>query len=166
MAASLTIRPSTADDWQLLKTLRLASLLDAPMAFGMTHASAAEYDEAAWRERASPHTGARFLLALADGEAVGLVGHHVTAAGAEWNLIAMWVRPDWRGRGVAPSLVEAVKALAIAQGVGRIVLEVAPDNGRAAALYQRQGFVFLPEWETLASHPQIELQKMAWQATI
>lgn len=61
---------------------------------------------------------------------------------------------------MASALVQAVKAAAAARGYARIVLEVAPSNARAAAFYQKQGFAFLPEWEPLASHPHIQLQKM------
>jgi RimJ/RimL family protein N-acetyltransferase len=42
------------------------------------------------------------------------------------------------------------------------VLDVSPDNARAAAFYKKQGFVFLPEWEALESHPHIQVQKMEW----
>ena len=43
-------------------------------------------------------------------------------------------------------------------------LDVAPDNHRAANFYLRQGFVFIDEWPPLASHPQILVQTMIWQA--
>jgi ribosomal protein S18 acetylase RimI-like enzyme len=65
---------------------------------------------------------------------------------------------------VAARLVDAMKASAVSQGHARVVLDVSPDNGRAAAFYRRQGFAFLPEWEALASHPDISVQKMEWRA--
>jgi len=157
-----TIRPTAEQDWAVLKQMRLAALLDAPTAFGVRHASAASYSEAEWRQRATAGRGATFLLAWVGDVAVGLVGHHRATAGAELNLIAMWVAPACRGLGVAAALVDAVKAHALAQGQARIVLDVAPTNGRAVAFYRRHGFVFLPEWEALESHPEITLQKMAW----
>jgi hypothetical protein len=43
-------------------------------------------------------------------------------------------------------------------------LGVSPDNVRASAFYRKQGFVFLPEWEPLASHPDIQVQKMEWRS--
>jgi ribosomal protein S18 acetylase RimI-like enzyme len=43
-------------------------------------------------------------------------------------------------------------------------LDVSPDNERAAAFYRKHGFSFLPEWEALESHPDIEVQKMEWRA--
>jgi ribosomal protein S18 acetylase RimI-like enzyme len=159
----MIIRHTTEEDWELLREIRLASLLDAPTAFGLSHASAASYSDAQWRDRASPRHQPEFLLAFVNGAAVGIVGHHVSPA-QECNLIAMWVKPECRGMAVAASLVEAVKTRAVAQGHARVVLDVSPDNARAAAFYRKQGFSFLPEWEPLASHPDIELQKMEWRA--
>jgi ribosomal protein S18 acetylase RimI-like enzyme len=155
----MEIRATAADDWKTLKELRLAALRDAPTAFGVSYATAAGYSDAQWRERAAgPHP--QFLLAYRDGLAAGMIGGGISAATAEYNLIAMWVRPEYRGTDTAERLVSAIKASAAARGQTRIVLDVAPDNARAAAFYRRQGFVFLPEWEPLASHPHIQVQKM------
>jgi len=157
------IRPTTEDDWALLKAVRLAALLDAPAAFGVSHGTAAAYTEAQWRERAAPG-GTAFWLAFDEGGApAGMVGGAVDRQG-HYNLIGMWMRHDQRGTGMARRLVDAVKAHAVEGGHRRVVLDVAPDNARAARFYLNQGFVFLDEWEALESHPHIQVQKMAWQA--
>jgi GNAT superfamily N-acetyltransferase len=158
----MLVRHTTVDDWEILKEIRLAALLDAPTAFGVSYANAVTYSDAQWRERAAADSQPEFLLAFIDDAAVGIIGHAVSAA-AQCKLIAMWVRPGFRGTPVAAALVEAVKARALAQGHARLVLEVSPANARAAAFYLRQGFSFLPAWEMLASHPEIELQKMEWR---
>jgi ribosomal protein S18 acetylase RimI-like enzyme len=160
-ASHATIRYASEADWLLLKQLRLAALLDAPTAFGVTHASAAAYTEAQWRERAAGRGPARYLLALDGDTAIGMVAH-VAASATDLNLIAMWVAPQWRGASVATRLVQAVQAHAIEQQLRRVVLDVSPDNLRAAAFYRRLGFSFLPEWEPLESHPHIQVQKMEW----
>jgi GNAT superfamily N-acetyltransferase len=159
----MIIRHTTLDDWETLKEIRLAALLDAPTAFGVSHASAAANSEAQWRERAAGGQRVAFFLAWMDGMAVGIAGGVLSQA-AELNLIAMWVRPEHRGTAAAAGLVDAVKAHALAQGHARVVLGVSPDNARAAAFYLRQGFAFLPEWEALDSHPHIQVQKMEWLA--
>ncbi len=158
----MSVRPCSEDDWPRLKSLRLAALLDAPLAFGLSYATAAAYTEAQWRERAAGRTAAEYWLAFAQDEAVGLIGGAVGADG-QYQLIAMWLRPDRRGAGLAGRLVDAVTARAAA-GHARVVLGVAPDNDRAVGLYRKHGFAFLPEWETLDSHPGVTLQKMAWLA--
>lgn len=159
----MTIRPTTAADWRALKAIRLAALHDAPTAFGVTHAAAAAYTDEQWQTRAAGTDRAEYVLAFDGEQAVGIVAG-VLSAKEEYNLIAMWVRPDYRGKGVAGRLIDAVKASALAKGHRRIVLDVAPENAAAANLYHRQGFAFLPEWEPLASHPAISVQKMEWVA--
>lgn len=161
------VRPAGENDWAALKAVRLAALRDAPTAFGVTYAAAAAQTDDQWRARASGATLPVFWLALqAEGETaepVGLAGGGVDARG-RYNLIAMWVAPPLRGAGVARPLVDAVKAHALACGHARVVLDVAPDNLRAAAFYRSQGFAFIDEWEPLASHPHIRVQTMEWFA--
>jgi ribosomal protein S18 acetylase RimI-like enzyme len=159
----MIIRRTTEEDWETLKAMRLASLIDAPTAFGLTQATAAAYSEAQWRDRAAGRTKGEYLLAFVDGEAAGMIGGFVSEA-LEFNLIGMWVKPACRGTALAASLVDSIKMRAAAQGHDRVVLDVSPENSRAAAFYRKQGFSFLPEWEALESHPDIKLQKMEWRA--
>lgn len=155
------IRYTTEEDWPELKRVRLAALLDAPTAFGVTHASAAAYTDEAWRDRAAGRGPARYILAFEAGRAVGIVAH-VPKADQELELIAMWVAPSHRGGRTASGLIDVVKAYAAENGDLRVLLGVSPENARASAFYQKQGFSFLPQWEALESHPSIQLQKMAW----
>lgn len=172
----MRIRLVTEKDWHTLKTIRLAALLDAPTAFGVSHASAAAQSDAQWRERAAAagRGGTAFWLAFDDvaGSAdaahatqapAGMIGAGVDGGG-RYNLIGMWLRPERRGSGAAARLVDAVKARAVALGHARVVLDVAPENTRAARFYANQDFTFLDEWEALASHPHIRVRKMAWLA--
>ncbi|WP_204117291.1 hypothetical protein [Paraburkholderia sp. C35] len=89
------VRATTDEDWETLKTVRLAALLDSPKAFGVSYATAAAYTEQEWRERASNKTQPAFLLAIHQGQAVGLIGDAVSPT-QEYNLIAMWVNPMFR----------------------------------------------------------------------
>lgn len=163
LTSAIAIRAACPHDWRALKTIRLAALLDAPTAFGVSHASAAAESDEAWRQRASSSAQRTFFLAWDGQQAVGIAAQVVNRLG-ECHLIAMWVHPAYRGMAVAPQLVEAVKQRAVAGGHRRLVLDVAPGNARAAAFYGKQGFAFLPEWEPLASHPHIQVQKMEWLA--
>ncbi|KQV79973.1 GCN5 family acetyltransferase [Massilia sp. Root351] len=147
-----------------MKAIRLAALLDAPTAFGVTHASAAAYTDAQWRERASGRNGTEFLLAF-DGDAATGMAARAVSAKQECNLIGMWVRPPYRGTPVAAALVRTLLERAVAQGHTRVVLDVSPGNQRAAAFYRKLGFAFLPAWEPLASYPDITVQKMEWLST-
>ncbi|MCC7596075.1 GNAT family N-acetyltransferase [Janthinobacterium sp. FW305-129] len=159
----IVIRPTSAADWPALKSTRLAALLDAPTAFGASHASAAAFSDADWQQRAVSTPQRTFFLAFDGEQAIGLAAQVVAGSG-ECHLIAMWVHPEYRGLAVAQGLVGAVKQCAVDNGHSRLVLDVAQENARAAAFYLKQGFVFLPEWEALESHPHIQVQKMEWRA--
>lgn len=161
--SAVAVRSTMEEDWEILKAIRLAALLDTPTAFGLSHATAAAYSEQQWRDRASDETQPTFVVAIAQGRAIGLVGDAVSPA-QEYNLIAMWVDPGFRSTGIAGWLVDAIKTRAIARGHRKVVLSVSPNNARATCFYRRQGFAFLPEWEPLASHPDIKVQKMEWRA--
>lgn len=154
------IRLATVDDWQRLKQVRLAALLDAPKAFGISHEAASRYTDEQWRQRASA-TGTAFWLAFVEGRAVGMVGAAPAEAG-RFNLIGLWLEPGARGYGLATRLVSAVKARVVEQGHERVFLDVAPENVQAVRLYQQQGFLFLDEWEALESHPQVKVRRMMW----
>jgi hypothetical protein len=69
----MTIFPTDEKDWGALKAIRLASLLDAPTAFGVSYAATAAYSEEQCRDRASARTQPEFFLAFRDSEAVGLI---------------------------------------------------------------------------------------------
>ena len=161
---SIGVRLVQESDWPDLKLLRLASLQDAPRAFGMSYASAAAMTEAQWRERAAG-TRAKFFIARDSAHAVGLIGLTPVIDG-DCELIAMWVQPSRRGSGVAALLVDAVKQAAVLAGARMIHLAVSPENSPAAQFYEKQGFVFLPEFETLDSDPNVSLQKIAWHALL
>jgi ribosomal protein S18 acetylase RimI-like enzyme len=156
----ITIRPSTEDDWSLLKDIRLAALLDSPKVFNTSYAKAAARDEAAWRHQARTDTQPKFWLALSGNQAVGMIGGFAEAAD-ECHLIAMWVHPEFRRTGAAGRLVETVKIFARERAYPRVALCVAPENLAAVRLYSRHGFVFQDEWEFLESHPDIRVQKMS-----
>lgn len=159
----MTVLPAAESHWQALKAVRLAALLDAPTAFGITHAQSSANTEDDWRDHAAGRKGVAFFLAWEGESAVGLAGG-VTNAEDAYHLIAMWVHPQHRGSDAAAGLADAVKAHAMAAGHQQVLLEVSPDNAPAVRFYQKQGFVFLPHWDALASHPHIRLQRMAWLA--
>ena len=125
------------DDWRAWRAVRLAALADAPASFADTAEDAEALAEPDWR--AMTRDGAIFIAAVGP-RAVGVAAGVPRASPLERGLGAMWVAPDWRGRGVAPMLAAAVIAWARAQNCTRVGLWVPADNPRAHAFYERQGF--------------------------
>jgi ribosomal protein S18 acetylase RimI-like enzyme len=127
--------------WAEWRAMRLAALRDAPYAFG---AKLADWrgdrdSEHRWRQRLA---GSSFnVVAELEGGAAGMASGVPTGQDDTVGLISMWVAPFARGRGVGDALVDAVLHWAEGRGAARVVLRVAADNDRAAALYRRHGFM-------------------------
>ncbi|MEG0489306.1 MAG: GNAT family N-acetyltransferase [Acinetobacter sp.] len=157
------IRFTVEEDWEILKTVRLESLLDSPDVFSATYDTAEKYSESQWRDRASHKTQYQYILAIEGDRTVGMIGGTQNPA-LEFNVVAMWVNPEFRGKGIADLLISAIKNLAISKGHHRMVLSVSPHNLRAVSFYSRHGFVFIPEWESVALSSGEKNQKMECSA--
>ncbi len=133
-----------ADEWQTFRDVRLASLADAPSAFGSRHADWVGASEERWRSRLTdvPFT----VVALSQGRGVGVVSGAPSESQVE--LISMWVAADHRGTGLAGRLIGEVVAWAESRGLDTVLM-VRDDNARAIRAYERAGFVDLgvpPDW--------------------
>jgi hypothetical protein len=74
------VRDITAEQWRVLRDIRLAALRDAPSAFGSTYADEVALTERDWRSRAAK--GSMFLAYLSEtnvAEPVGLAGGYKAA---------------------------------------------------------------------------------------
>lgn len=151
------IRRIGPDDWQLLKSVRLEALADAPYAFGSTHAEEQLFDEAEWRSRLE-----RFAwFAAVDGDkGVGLIAGASFSPEPARGLIAMWAHSNVRGSSVAADLVNAVARWARNDGAGELLLWVADGNDRARRFYERMGFLPTGNRRALRSNPAVEEEEL------
>ncbi len=144
----MEVRRISADEWRLLRELRLASLADAPEAFGQTHAKAAQIADADWQAnaRAASHGSGRiwFIARDADGGSAGLVQARRRPP-QDCLLFSMWVAPAARRSGMGTALIDAVEGWATGWGGRRIVLWVFGANEGAQRFYERLGFTLLLE---------------------
>lgn len=129
----VTIGP---EDWREFRTIRLASLSDAPGAFGSLHADWVDAAEHRWRTRL---TDVPFTVVARSAEGpVGVVSG--VESGQAVELISMWVAPSQRGTGLAGRLMDEVIAWATSRGQ-QTCLMVRDDNVAAIRAYTRAGFV-------------------------
>ncbi|MEV6970147.1 GNAT family N-acetyltransferase [Hamadaea sp. NPDC051192] len=98
-----------------------------------------EFDHPQVKERA------RFLLALVDGQAAGCCALQALGDG-DSELKRMYVRPGHRGLGLGRRLMGAVEDLAVANGLTSMRLETGPRQPEAIAVYERAGFVRIPNY--------------------
>jgi ribosomal-protein-alanine N-acetyltransferase len=75
------------------------------------------------------------LIARAGSEPAGFCAWRQTAR-EEAELLNLAVDPDWRGRGIASALLDAL----MSEAQGEIFLEVAESNAPAISLYRKKGW--------------------------
>lgn len=131
----------TPEDWRALRHLRLAALLDLPIAYGERWSDAAALEDDAWRARTARGAagGDSFQVLAWDaarpvGTAVGYLDSGVA------HLAAVHVAPDVRGGGLLERLVGEVSDWAREQRAPALHLQVHEHNARARAAYRRLGF--------------------------
>jgi RimJ/RimL family protein N-acetyltransferase len=160
VAMTHTIRAVRAEDWPLAKEIRLAALRDpaAPIAFLETYEQAAAMPDEFWQGRAAGAAegkGVRqFVGEDADGRWLGTVTVRVELPGvldffggtpqvAQTHVVAVFVRPEARGSGLAEALFRAALEWSWALSephIERVRLYVHEDNARAEAMYEKVGF--------------------------
>jgi ribosomal protein S18 acetylase RimI-like enzyme len=160
MDLMVLVREITADDWELMRDVRLTALAEAPYAFGSTYAQEADFTEERWRGRISERSVTFFAHEeTADAAPAGLAGVYVEDG--EPELVSMWVRPSARGLGVGDALVEAAAAWAKTRDYGSLSLWVTESNAPAVRLYERLGFGPTGERQPLPSDPALTEIRMS-----
>lgn len=161
MSGMVLVREITADEWELMRDVRLAALAEAPAAFGSSYAREAAFGEAQWRRRF--HDRAVTFFAYDESDDVtpaGIAGVYIEDSTPD--LVSMWVRPGFRGRGVGEALVEATASWAKARSFATLFLWVTESNAPARRLYARCGFTPTGESQPLPSNrslPEIRMSR-------
>lgn len=153
----VSVRRVQPDDADLLRTVRLAALKEAPSAFGSTYTAEAGRPDHEWSERAaagSTGSGRATFFADVSGNVVGLIGGYrdATSDGVV-EVVSMWVAPRLRRRGVGRALLEAVVTWAGETRGSEVALWVTCGNTPAEDLYRSMGFIPSGERQSLPSDP-------------
>lgn len=133
------VRRVEADEWEVVREIRLRGLRDAPDFFWSTYEDEVDQTPEWWREFVD--AGAWFV-AWDSGRPVGVVAaiRDGSLGATTRQLISMWVAPEARERRVAERLVNEVKEWAAQEGADRLLLDVTQGNDRARRLYERCAF--------------------------
>ncbi|MFD7937455.1 GNAT family N-acetyltransferase [Streptomyces sp. NPDC059755] len=153
------VRVVRAEEWALVKDLRLLALRDpvAPLAFLETYEAAAVRPDSFWQERAAGAAegaaGVRQFVAEAeDGQWAGTATLLLEEAGTvDWagfpverrqgHIVGVYVRDEWRGGGMTRALLDAAVDRAWELGAERVRLIVHEKNARAQGAYRKAGFI-------------------------
>ena len=151
------VRPSRADEWQVLKHLRISALTRDPKAFGPTADEALTFDDAYWQRFATYFASQwrQLFIAVTPPDLIeahrsdneirfddfyGLISAVVDREGTG-HLGAFWVDPRTRGTGLGAKLFDAaLDWLESDLHCPRIELSVTEGNDQAEAMYRRRGF--------------------------
>jgi ribosomal protein S18 acetylase RimI-like enzyme len=134
----ITIQKLSPDDWQQYRDIRLMALKDDPHAFGSSYEEEVGQTELDWRNRIGV-----MWFALDAGEVVGLIGllqRENQSSKHCGYVISMWVRPHFRGQGIAKSLLKKLQKVAPTLGLKKLSLQVTVTQTAAFGLYQDLGF--------------------------
>lgn len=152
----IAVRKLSPEAWPVYRTLRLEALRTEPHAFAASHAVNAARPDDWWRgrlENAQVDPRRTLLFAFDDEAAVGMVGAYPNEEG-EAEIIAMYVRPAARGRGVGRLLMRAV----LEELGGSAVLDVRAAQSAAVALYHACGFEVERAYD--APHPDGSVHRL------
>lgn len=134
-----------AEEWEAYRTLRLRGLKEDPQAFGMSYEESVTFPPERWqsRLREAGTTGRNWLFFAREGDQlVGMIGAYVDEDDPPEaaRIVAMYVIPEQRGRGIAATLVRAVLDALTAAGFKKATLQVNQVQKSAIKMYQRCGF--------------------------
>lgn len=149
----IVVRQVRPDDWEVLRDVRLAALLDAPCAFGSSYTREAPFTREQWLARINARSVTFFAHLPQTTEPAGLAGVYVEDGIPD--LVSMWVRPSARGNGVGGALVTATAEWVRSREHDAVFLWVTESNTPARTLYQRCGFEPTGDKQPLPSDPTL-----------
>ena len=145
----ITVRRIQIGETDLYKQMRLASLRDAPYAFGTTYDSALQRTAEIWHEQAertAKGTDRATFIAFSDDLPIGMTALYRREDTVDTGeLLQVWVSPEHRGTNVAWDLMDAIFKWARENNFRRIIAGVTKGNDRAVKFYIKYGFSILDE---------------------
>lgn len=142
---AVEIRRVLVSDAERVRAVRLRALETDPSSFASTLSKEAAEPDEAWVDWAAGDAAGdemATMLALQGDEAVGIVGAYRDDEDSFlYHVIAMWVAPEHRGKGLGRELLASVEAWIAAAGGTAVQLDVADTASEALALYRRSGYI-------------------------
>ena len=147
-----------ADQWRILRDVRLRALEDAPYAFGTTLSEGEQRTNRDWQDMARDHatlSDRAYFIAYVGDNPCGMAGCYRRASNVVM-LTAMWVAPEFRGKNIGEQIVCAV--IEWAREGGATTLEAwVSENNPARFFYQKIGFEETSLTEPLRSDSKIQI---------
>jgi len=138
----ITIRTATMDDADALRLYAAKLFAEELPGIYRRDTPTLEQEREFIRARIEPER-CTLIMAEDGGEVVGLIDFvgNAMPEEAHGGVFGITVDRDRRGDGIGTALIEAMLAWAPAHGITRVQVYAFANNPRAAALYERLGFV-------------------------
>ncbi len=145
----ISIRRLHLGEGKLYKEIRLASLKESPESFTSTLESALARTWSSWNEQADSSAAgpdrAAFIVFSSDSP-IGIAAlYQDSEIKDEGEILHVWISPQFRGRGVAVKLIDAIFEWAKTNRFQRVRATITKGNERALQFYRKCGFVFANE---------------------
>ena len=137
------------EEWQLYKQIRLEALLMEPQAFSSRYENTLKKPDSDWQEgliEVQAGEKSWLLFAKENDSIIGMIGAYRSEIADVVVIVAVYVKKDKRGKGVATALMKAILAEVGRKGIFRKAqLTVNTDQLSAVALYRHFGFQIIKE---------------------
>jgi RimJ/RimL family protein N-acetyltransferase len=107
------------------------------------------FDREQWRERLSLHPGNQSYFVALDGPTIGHVALLETDEARTFAVSYVFIKPQYRGRGLGMQLMTLVELEAKKLGARALRLRVRTYNPRARRVYEAAGFAQSDQTDTL-----------------
>lgn len=140
---SIIIRQAATTDAEAIQALRLEALQRHPKAFGSDYERESGRPASFWVERLSAQTDSAIFVAESAGQLAGMTGIYRSELVKLRHNATIWgvyMRPQWRGQGIAVALLQTAVNWAERQGLNWVKLAVITNNSAAIRAYIKSGF--------------------------
>ena len=138
--SNINITTLDSKDWQKYKEIRLEMLAGDDSQFGWNIEEALDLTDQQWQQMAK----SCYIIAMLESLIVGVVNLSFTKAIKKRHVAeigSVFVKPEYRGQGVARSLFQELERIAKSKGVEILKLTVLTNNISAKTLYEKIGFI-------------------------
>lgn len=153
------IRRAVTEDWPVCREIRLRALREEPTAYESTFDDERHLSDQQWRDRLE--RASTFLAVDHEEKVVGMAVAVVQDDG-DMMIVALYVAPETRGRGIAGRLLDEIAKMAVLRGSRRLVLDVADRNAAAERCYHRYGFVPVGQRVPMRRDPSVFRTRLAY----
>lgn len=146
----VTLQPT---GWKIYKDLRLRALKEEAQAFASTYEDNAKYPDEHWMkrlEKAAEEKTQWLVFAKLNGHLVGMVGAFAEKEPDNAYVVAVYVVPEARGKGISKLLLQhLLSRIKTNKQIKKVTLNVNPEQLAAFNLYKHLGFKLIKQYKMI-----------------